>query len=176
MISELRELKKKLDDKSKEISKLNIAIDEFIQLVTIKNNEYIKLKDNYLIDKTKYEGIIQSLEDKLLPLNNNIQNNFISENHIMIKGNKNEICSINSEGTMSYGNLKILNSTKNEYNKPYNIPTLQLYEIHSYNAEFVNKKDIEKIINPNISKKNTIQKQIKPTIMKVEGNISLYLQ
>ncbi len=94
----------------------------------------------------------------------------------MIKGNQNEICSINSEGTMSYGNLKILNSTKNEYNKPYNIPTLQLYEIHSYNAEFVNKKDIEKIINPNISKKNTIQMQIKPTIMKVEVNISLYLQ
>lgn len=153
--SEQKELKFIIEEKTKTIEKLMTSINDFNQLLASKNKEIKKLKDSYLIDKQNYETAIKELQ---LYSNLNMINNSLASDEQL---KTNEKYTINSEINNSMGNLNINqgNDHKINYNKPYNIPNLQLERINDFNSEYVPKNQVNQLVNPKLkAKSNSLSK------------------
>lgn len=174
-ISNLNEnlLKSELKQKEEVIQRLEYALNEYNYVISIKNKEIKKLKDEFIIKQKESQKGEEGVKHKN-SIDNSINNQKDDkDNRIVIKNTQNDIFTLNtlnsvnsvesmmsigSENCNSTGNLDILISGKKEFLKPINIPELLLDDVNViYNGEYAlnfNKNEKNKV---NLNKTKTSQ-------------------
>lgn len=181
-ISNLNEnvLKSELKQKEEVIQRLEYALNEYNYVISIKNKEIKKLKDEFIIKQKESQKGEEGVKHKNsidYSINNQKDD---KDNRIVIKNTQNDIFTLNtlnsvnsvesmmsigSENCNSTGNLDILISAKKEFLKPVNIPELLLDDVNViYNGEYA--------LNFNKNEKNKVNLYKSKTNQMLKGKFS----